>query len=159
MNMKQISYWLAQILTIGLVVAYSPRAMATPYASGITNNGSGTMSFYLNEGGGNVTVTYEDGSTNANYDGITTGTNLAAGLHSFDLGAHTSYTISVYKVGPGEPTLIANSFSFTPRGLDVNRHPASPYFGRVYAAASSAGGIYVMNSDLSLAFPTVRSAG
>ena len=131
---------------------------ATPYAAGVTNSG-GTISFFLNEGGGSVTITYDDGTTNGNYNGVTTGTNLASGNYSFPLGAHTSYTITVYKVGGGVPTLITNSFSFTPRGLDVNRRPGSPYFGRVYVSAASDGGVYVMNPDLSLAFPTVRAAG
>lgn len=148
------------ILAIGMVAGAlaGNRAQATPYASGVTNN-SGVISFYLNEGGGNVTVTYEDATTNANYNGSATGTNLASGDYTFQLGSHTSYSISVYKVGSGVPTLITNSFAFTPRGIDVNKRPASPYFGRVYAAASSDGGIYVMNPDLTLALPGVHAAG
>lgn len=131
---------------------------ATPYASGVTNN-AGNISFVLNEGGGNVTVAYDDGTTNANYNGITTGTNLASGVYSFALGTHTTYSIMVYKLGAGAPTLINSSFGFTPRGIDVNRHPASPYFGRVYVAASGAGGLYALNGDLSLALPGVNSGG
>jgi hypothetical protein len=133
-------------------------ARGTPYASGLTNNGGGAMSFYLNEGGGNVTITYEDGSTNANYDGARTGTNLASGRYTFSLGAHTGYAISVYKAAAGVPTLITNSLSFTPSGIDVNRHPASPYFGRVYAS-SLGSGIYAMNSDLSLVYANAQTAG
>jgi hypothetical protein len=132
-------------------------AHATPYASGITNN-AGNISFVLNEGGGNVTVTYDDGTTNANYNGVTTGTNLASGIYSFALGAHSTYAIMVYKLGAGTPTLINSSLAFTPRGVDVNRNANSPYFGRVYAAVFG-GGLYVMNADLSLAFPSVKSAG
>jgi len=139
-------------------------AKATPYASSITNNGSGTMSFYLNESGGNVTITYEDGSTNANYNGVATGTNLASGAYTFDLGSHTSYSISVYKLGAGTPTLINQSPAFTPRGIGVNQNSSSPYFGRVYASGSSAGGILAMNPDMSFVFGTnaataVRAAG
>jgi len=146
-------------LPVAAVALAALVAQATPYASGLTNNANGTMSFYLNEGGGNVTITYGDGSTNSNYNGVTTGTNLASGTYTFSLGSHTNYTISVYKLGAGVPTVITNSIAFTPRGLDVNKHPGSPYFGRVYVDASSAGGIYVLNPDLSLAFPTVRAAG
>ncbi len=47
-------------------------ALANPYASAITND-NGTIRFYLNESGGNVTVVYEDGTTNANFNGTTTG--------------------------------------------------------------------------------------
>lgn len=143
---------------IGLGALGLNQVRATPYACGLTNK-SGSVSFYLNESGGNVTIKFEDGTTNSSYNGITTGTNLASGEYSFLLGSHTSYSISVYKEGVGVPSLITNSFSFTPRGIDVNKRPASPYFGRVYAAASSDGGIYVMNPDLTLAFPAVRSAG
>lgn len=116
------------------------------------------MSFYLNESGGNVTITYEDNSINSSYNGTTTGTNLSAGIHTFSLGTHTSYTISVYKVGAGVPTLISSN-SFTPRGVAVNTRPASRYFGTVYGDASGAGGIYVMNPDLSFTYGGVRSAG
>ena len=62
---------------------------ATPYASCITNN-AGTIQFYLNESNATVVVTYNDGSTNANYNGFTTGTNLLSGLHSFTLTPYTS---------------------------------------------------------------------
>ena len=141
-------------------------SQATPYASCITNNGSGNITFYLNENGGDVTVTYEDGTTNANYDGITTGTNLIAGQHSFALGSHTSYTISVAKVGSGVPGLVENPtqtntadyYGGNPnifvlgnlRGVDVNKNPTSPNFGRVYIDRYSPGLIYRLNSDGSL---------
>src|SRR5208282_5335466 len=62
-------------------------AQAIPYASSVTNN-NGTIQFYLNEGGGNVTVTYDNGSTDGSFNGITTGTNLASGSYSFALGSH-----------------------------------------------------------------------
>src|SRR5436190_20677830 len=80
---------------------------ATPYASCITISGT-LVNFDLNEPGGNVTVTYEDGTANANFNGLTTGTNLPAGSQSFDLGAHTGYSISVYKAGNGKPSIITN---------------------------------------------------
>lgn len=132
-------------------------AFATPYASCFSNNLDGTMSFYLNESGANVTIVYEDGSTNANFNGVSTGTNLTLGKYSFDLGTHTSYSISCYKLGSGFPSLIS-SHSFTPRGVAVNNHTNSPYFGRVYGDVSG-GGIDVMNPDLTLTFGGARSAG
>ena len=109
---------------------------ATPYASCITNN-AGVISFYLNESGGNVTVTYEDNSTNASYNGISTGINLASGPHSFTLTPHTSYTISVFKIGSGSGNVITTMAAATPRGIDVNKRPGSPYFGFVYAMNAS----------------------
>src|SRR5208282_1849140 len=137
-------------------------SQASPYASGVTVN-AGTVSFILNESGGNVTVTYEDGSTNVTFDGISTGsTNLASGSYSFSLGAHTSYAISVHKVGSGTPTQISsdtNPFSIwgTPRGVAVNQNPkVGNLFGRIYAgnggvtvsgANSKYHGLYAANAD------------
>jgi hypothetical protein len=151
---------LAAALTTTLLA--SSLAHATPYASSITNDGSGNMSFYLNEGGATVWITYEDTSTNANFNGLTTGTNLAAGAYVFALGAHTSYSINCYKLGAGVPTLIAQSPAFTPRGVDVNKRAASPYFGRVYASSVSTTpgrGIYAFNPDMTSTFGAVRAAG
>lgn len=133
-------------------------AHATPYASGLTNNGNGTMSFYLNEAGGNATITYEDHSVNPNYNGSTTGTNLPIGLETFSVTGHTSYTISVFKVGAGAPTLINSSPGFTPRGVAVNSRPASPYFGTVYADISG-GNINVFHGDFSPVNAASRSGG
>jgi len=140
---------LRSIICIGIGVLLSTLSVhATPYASGLINNGDGTMSFYLNESGGNVTITYEDGSINANFNGTTTGINLPSGIQTFTLGAHTSYTISVFKTGSGGPNLINTSPGFTPRGVAVNTRPASPYFGTVYVAAHD-GGLLSMPADLS----------
>ena len=98
------SNWKLSLATACLAGALAGQnVMATPYASGITNN-NGNIFFTLNESGGNVTVTYEDGSTNANFNGITTGLNLTKGTNSFVLGAHTSYQIAVFKSGNGIPS-------------------------------------------------------
>ena len=127
------------------------QTQATPYASCITNN-AGTINFHLNEKGGNITVTYEDGSTNAGYNGITTGTNLPPGLYTFSLTGHSSYSISVSKVGTGLASVITNGFVLGDyRGIDVNKNPTSPYFGQIYvarsAAASPAMAFYALDSD------------
>ena len=134
---------------------------ATPYASCITNN-AGTINFHLNEKGGNVTVTYEDGSTNAGYNGISTGTNLPPGLYTFSLTGHTSYSISVSKVGTGLASVITNGFVLGDyRGIDVNKNPTSPYFGQIYVARSAAAApamdFYVLDSDNT--FISSNSAG
>lgn len=137
---------------------------ATPYASGLVNVG-GTVSFYLNESGGNVTVTYEDGSTNAVFNGSNaTSTNLTKGQYSFALGSHTGYAVSVYKTGNGTPSLIStdtytNNVWPSPRGVAVNIYPQNgAYFGRIYADNSTAGGtagttykgrgLYAFNADM-----------
>ena len=84
--MKIHCRWLLPIAAAGFLITTASVVKATPYASGVTNS-SGTVSFYLNEAGGNVTVTYEDGSTNASFNGSTTGTNEPTGLFSFSLSA------------------------------------------------------------------------
>ncbi len=129
-------------------------AKATPYASAITPTGGGGIQFYLNEDGGDVTVKYEDNSVDPNFDGISTGLNLPAGIYVFNLGSHTSYSIIVSKAGLGTPTLIKESPAFTPRGIAVNTRPTSPYFGRVYAAkVNTPNGLYAFNPDFSVAVP------
>ena len=135
---------------------------ATPYASCITNN-SGTIQFHINESGGTVVVTYEDGSTNTDFDGIATGTNVGTGTYSFSLAGHSTYSIAVTKFGTGNTHLVDNSTNngvANPngttnslfivgnlRGLDVNKNITSPYFGRIYFDRSNPGLIYSMDSD------------
>jgi hypothetical protein len=139
-------------------------ATANPFASCVTND-NGTIYFYLNESGATVVVTYEDGSTNASFDGITTGLNQPSGLKSFALGSHVGYAITCSKTGNGTPFEIASTNGFyakwpTPRGVDANKNPKyGHYFGRVYFAhcastTNSQGigrqwGIYGLSPDLS----------
>lgn len=136
---------------------------ATPYASCITNDAS-TVGFRLNESGGSVTVTYEDGTTNASFDGLTTGTNLAKGAYVFSLSGHNGYAIAVAKTGAGTPSLISADTNTlnrwnSPRGVDVNKNAKNAaLFGRVYVGNSTPGGtapnnkgrgIFAINADLS----------
>jgi hypothetical protein len=139
----------------GVLVALSlaPMAKATPYASCITNT-SGTISFYLNESNANVTITYGDGTTNANFNGVTTGTGLASGLYSFSLGAEITYSISVTKTNPTLGVIKSVGRS-NARGIDVNKNPLSPFFGNIYSVNSATTNIFQLNSDLS----TIRVSG
>lgn len=151
-----------------LATAFSiPTLQAHPYASELTyNSGPGTVSFYLNESGGNVKVTYEDGTTNATFDGVSASAiNVTKGLKSFTMGVHTGYAIAVTKTGSGVPAQIsvdttayttANvTFWSSPRGVAVNSNPKiGKYFGRVYVGSSTIGatppgGLYVLHPDLS----------
>ena len=166
---------LFKLTAVAVALAFSPQtSKASPYASEmtVTNNGSGgvtNVQFYLNETGGNVTVTYEDGSTNAAFNGITTGLGLPKGPYSFSLSGHVGYAVSVAKNGNGVPLQIsldtpANANSYTnytywnsPRGVAVNSNPKiGKLFGRVYvgnSAASASGnpkqGLYILHPDLS----------
>ncbi|PWU21212.1 MAG: hypothetical protein C5B50_02175 [Verrucomicrobia bacterium] len=126
---------------------------AHPFASGITGtNGSGQVSFYMNETGAVVTVTFEDSSTlNMGY--------LPAGPTNFSVGAHTSWSISCFKPGNGTPTQISsdsnpNSIWANASGVAANKNPKiGALFGRLYMASSLTGehaqGVYAMNADQS----------
>ena len=165
-NIRNLSraVWTATVLAVAAMTTQTSHA--TPYASSITTNAGGNISFYLNEDGGTVTVTYEDASTNASFNGITTGLSLAKGKYSFALGAHTSYSIKVFKIGLGSPSKISVDTSNTvifasPRGVAVNSNPQERHFGLIYADNSTAGGtgfaaksrgIYILNPDTSDAY-------
>ncbi|MGH8247030.1 MAG: hypothetical protein ACREUU_11445, partial [Gammaproteobacteria bacterium] len=158
-------------------VFLAPAARAVPYASGVSNN-AGTVSFLLNESAANVTVVFDGGASSSDLG------PLPAGLHSFLLGAATSYSIEVSKSsGPGYLNGVTNRISsevnvltyfFAVRGVAVNRNPSSPNFGRVYVAEGVGGtstvpgtrtvtdGIYVLKADLTDAVgqgDTARSGG
>lgn len=141
---------------------------ATPYASSLTNN-AGTISFRLNEAATSVAIVY----TNLTGDTITTNLgNKLAGLIVTNLGIPANFTVAVTNSGNpgylGGATLqisndstnsgVTNSLRFNaPRGIAVNKNPASPYFGRIYVANALNGvatrslgdGIYVLNADYS----------
>ena len=139
--MKKLTLVLA--VATGLLAAVTVHA--TPFASCISNINN-TVYFNLNEPGGTVTVTYENGATNASFDGKTTGLNLPSGYQHFDLTGHTSYNISVYKAGTGVPTVVTNIARGSARGIAANVRGASPYFGYVYSEIGG-GGIVMMRSD------------
>src|SRR5580700_2472334 len=134
------------------VVLSSPRAEATPYASGVTNQ-AGTIQYILNELPDSVWVIFEDGTSN----------NIASpvvGTNTFSLGSHTSFGIYVKKSGDGTPSQISSDAATynnwnTPRGVAANVNPTNGYlFGRVYINNSLAGsvlgnGIYALNADQS----------
>src|ERR1022692_2451082 len=117
MKLTSISRSLLKSLAVGTaVLGLVTMAKATPYASCITN-GNNTVGFYLNESGGDVTVTYEDNSIAPGFNNVT----LATGAYTFPLGpTHTSYTIAVAKVGTGSAAVIHTLGYGAPRGIDVN---------------------------------------
>ena len=180
--MKSIKNLLNWPTPLGLIVCVAALALsgniakATPYASGLinyaTNGNTGDIGFFLNEDvgtNGSVTVIYDDGTTNANFNGITTGTNVARGSNYFNLAGHNGYQIRVYKVGSGSPSKISvdtesNSIWANPRGMAVNQNPKiGSEFGRIYVGSSAPGGfgwgtagfkgrgIYALNADFTTA--------
>ena len=141
----------ALLVTIG----FSPVAIANPYASGV-RNANGNVSFTLNEGADDVMVVFDGGASTQDLGARDKGT------HSFTLGAASSFEIVVTKRAPSVWTLISSDTNRlmqfnSGRGVAVNMHADSPYFGRIYVANSAAGtttsgrpvgdGIYILNPD------------
>jgi Immunoglobulin I-set domain len=155
MNLKITNCW--RIVVAVMAAVFSIQTLqASPFASGVVNN-SGTISFILNEDGGNVYVVFENGVTNAM--GV-----LAKGAQSFALGSHTSYAIYVVKAGNGTPIQISTDTDQfanwnSPRGVSANQNAKiGSLFGRVYVGNSAVGGtspnnkgqgLYALNADLS----------
>jgi len=142
------------LATVGNVVN------ATPYATCLTNNGDGSVSFRLNQdtstndtvliisSGGAVTNTLQLPAADlANV--------IARGLIVTNIGIAPSnaFSVRIKHIGSGiistnSPTVPFNA----PRGIAVNSHPASPTFGWVYVANGTAGsrgaGMFAFSSDL-----------
>jgi hypothetical protein len=141
----------AALLFTGLV------AQATPYATSLTNN-AGVVSFRLNQttdtndlvqvisGGGSVTnVLQTPANDPANV--------INRGLIVTNLGISGVFKVRIKHVGSGTISVNSPTIAFnSPRGVAVNRNPASPSFGWVYAANSAAGtkgkGMFAYTSDL-----------
>lgn len=153
----------ALALAVGAVS--SQVATAHPYATSLTNN-AGIVSFRLNED------VYTNGSVRVVGNGGTLtndlGTNTLRGLIVTNLtGSGMTgglFRVEVTKAGAGVPTQISdnnnvnNQFE-SPRGVGVNKRPASANFGRVYVGNVRVGttasgrpcqdGIYILNADSS----------
>jgi hypothetical protein len=139
-------------------------AQAHPYASGVTGtNGTGDVSFIMNEAGATVDVVFENGQTN--HMGV-----LPRGATNFNIGTHTSFRIICFKTGNGNPTLISSdnfsnsvwnvpttSGTFGMGGVGANKNPSiGTNFGRLYVAQRNAFttstntkpvGLYLLNAD------------
>ncbi|HKS36487.1 MAG TPA: hypothetical protein VJW76_04805, partial [Verrucomicrobiae bacterium] len=146
-------------------------AFANPYASAVINN-AGTVSFILNEAADNVKIISNGGATTNDLGPLSTGTTTA------NLGISGPFKVVVSKSGTGtyaqisSDTNLLNKF-FLPRGVAVNRNPASPSFGRIYVSNGREGttasptrptedGIYLLNADQTDAIGqgnTARTAG
>ena len=155
------------ILFATALILAVPAARATPYASSITNTGT-SISFRLNEAADSVKIISSGGAV-TNDLGV-----KPAGFHTTNLIIVGVFQIEVLK-GPslgylnGVTNLISADTNVllrfnAPRGLAVNKNPASPYFGRIYISNADTGslaasglfparnlvagdGIFVLNAD------------
>ncbi len=137
------------LLTLVALCLAASWARATPYASSITNSGT-AISFRLNESADSVKI-ISDGGTTTNDLGV-----RAFGLHTVALAIVGTFQIEVSK-GPslgylnGVTNLISADTNVllrfnAPRGVAVNRNPASPYFGRIYVANADTGSVAVVGA-------------
>ena len=163
------SRWRSLVAGLAAFAVAGSVALATPYASSLTNNGASGVSFRLNESADQVLlVTRDSGGGYITNDlgpvpaGLTNVTTIPT-----DPGF--PFQVICSKAGSGAITQIGSSIAFnSPRGVAVNRNPASPFFGRVYVANSANSatvkgqGIYVYEADLSNPFgasTNLRTAG
>jgi hypothetical protein len=129
-------------------------SVASPYATSLTND-AGVISFRLNQTNTQVQVIYNGGASVTNLG------SLPAGLTVTNLGITGAFSVRVTGSAPAgyvqtsDDTANINRFN-NPRGIAVNKRPASPYFGRIYVANTSGGvagartttqGIYLLNAD------------
>jgi hypothetical protein len=117
-----------------LVIALSSPALGVPYASGISES-VGTVTYVLNEDADSITIK-RTGDT----DLILAGGDLLKGTHTFAKGSATGYQIEVSKntaeswTQINDPNTEVTSQYYSPRGVAVNKNPASPYFGNIYVS-------------------------
>jgi autotransporter-associated beta strand protein len=142
---------LAVILASVLLTSYL--ALAVPYASQVVRTGN-NVSFVLNHEAQGITV-LRDGNP------LTPPLSTTAGSKSFDMTGYTSFQIIVTGNTAKAWTQVvpdgAERNFFLPRGLAVNKNPASPNFGKVYVSESRGGltaagrttadGIYILRAD------------
>ena len=146
------------------------KSIATPvaniYASEVSYDGT-NFRFRLNEDATSVSISIEmEGETkdNHNLGAMSKGYHEVAnpfgtqGFDGFSVTATARPVGYIVKISNDDPI-----FQFyTPRGMAVDRNPASPYFGRIYVAESDGGqitegspsparrtsiGVYVLSSD------------
>ncbi len=179
MNHKSMLKQATPILAAVLVAGAEKQSHAVPYACDITNN-AGTVSFRLNENADNVKVISSGGAvTNdlgAGAKGLTT-VNLGIGSGDIKVmvtrSAPAGYT-QTSSDGFQDNGVYVNKYE-QPRGIVINKNPATPSFGRIYIGngrgqADTSGtyvrttyqGIYLLNSDDTVALDTgtfPRTAG
>src|SRR5256885_431367 len=133
-------------------------AHATPYATSLTNDGAGTVSFRLNQ-----TTTTNDAIWVISSGGTVTNNLQTPGTVAFNRGlivtnlgiAPGTFQVRIKHVGSGTISTNSPRISFgTPRGIAVNNNPGSPYFGWVYVAnggtnsGNKGTGMFAFTSDL-----------
>ncbi len=125
------------LIALVAIVATAPAAFAIAYASGVKNTGGNSYEFTLNEDAANVTV-IRDGEADLALGALPRGT------HAFMASGAFIIEVSTAAVAGGGTWVqtsvdgVDNSY-FYPRGIGINKNPASENFGDVYIANGIAG--------------------
>lgn len=170
MNCKNTHQSCTLALTALVFLAAVKSVQAAPYATAITN-AAGTVSFRLNENADNVKIISSGGAiTNDLGPGLKglTITNLGIAAGSIKVmvtrSAAAGYTQSSSDSFQ-DNGIYVNKFEH-PRGVVVDKNPASPSFGRIYVSCARQGttagsfvrttfdGIYLLNADNTVALDT-----
>src|SRR5882672_3411059 len=128
---------------LAITLFCSQALLATPYATSLTNNGDGTVSFRLNQttGTNDLVQVIVGAVTNILQSPSADPANfIARGLIVTNIGIapSTVFQVRIKHVGSGIITTNSPTVAFnSPRGVSVNTRPASPYFGWVYVANSA----------------------
>lgn len=168
MRMKRIPSLITLTRLATALGASTITTLATPYATCLSNNPVGTVSFRLNAPANSVRVIYNSGASSTNLGA------LPQGLTVTNLGIAGAFSVGVTdNSGRGWLQGVTNQISAdtnkvmqfaNQRGVAVNMNPASPFFGRIYVSLDRAGtnnfpatspttsrylgkGIYVINPD------------
>jgi len=115
----------------------APAAMAVPYASAVTDLGGGDYSFVLNQDADQVFIN-RIGDTPLDLGPLTRGTytfNLGVGT-GFEIWVSSSTAVEWAKISDDEWNAVK---FYSPKGVDLNRNPASRNFGWIYVAEALGG--------------------
>jgi len=150
-------------LTITLALAALPGHLihATPFATCLTNNGNGTVSFRLTQTTGTNDLVAVIAGTTTNFMQLPSGDPnqvLNRGLittTNIGIGPSATFRVRIKHTGSGIISSNGPSIAFnSPRGISVNNRANSPYFGWVYvanastAATGQGAGMYAFSPDL-----------
>src|SRR6266436_8904708 len=147
---------------LALTVLTGYVAVATPYATSITNDGSGIVSFRLNQttGTNDLVQIISNGGVLTNTLQSPGGNPITRGLNFYTNASIAAGTVKIHISHLGTGAITTNGPAIdlafgTPRGITCNIRTNSPYFGWVYlsnAATNSnahGAGIFAFGSDLS----------
>jgi len=179
MNYHKAARLASPIAVVMILLGTTSQSEATTYASAVTN-ATGNVSFRLNDNADNVKIISSNGAVTNDLGPVSKGltvTNLGIASGHIKVVVTRSAPAGYVQIsddGFQDSGVYVNKYE-QPRGITVDRNPASPSFGRIYVAnargqADTAApyvrttfqGIYMLNADNTVALDTgttPRTAG